>query len=103
MKSLFLPRTALGKWSNGLAAGLILFYVVAMLVVASGQPGGETYFSALAISIPMTLAGICGISAFFTGVISIIRSKERAILVFITTLIGLFVLAFIIGEFASPH
>jgi hypothetical protein len=86
-----------------LVAGLIVFYVIAMRVVASGQSGGETFFDNLAISIPMALAGLCGVAAFFTGIIGIIRDKERAVLVFLTTLIGLFVLVFIIGEFTSSH
>lgn len=103
MRVQFLPKTALGKWSTGLVAGLIVFYLIAALIVASGQRGGETFFDNLAISIPMALAGICGITAFFIGLIGIIRSKERAILVFIATFIGLFVLVFIIGEFSSPH
>jgi hypothetical protein len=103
MKYLFLPRTALGKWSTWLVAGLIVFYVIAALVVASGQRGGETFFDTPAISIPMALAGLCGVASFFTGIIGIIWNKERALLVFLTTLIGLFVLVFIIGEFTSPH
>jgi hypothetical protein len=102
VKALFLPRTVLGKWSTWLVAGLIVFYVIAALVVASGQQGGGTFLDNLAISIPMALAGLCGVAAFFTGIIGIIRNRERAVLVFIATLIGLFVLVFIIGVFTSP-
>jgi hypothetical protein len=51
----------------------------------------------------MGLAGLCGIATFIVGLTAIIRSQERAIIVLITTGIGLFVLMFIIGEFASPH
>jgi hypothetical protein len=103
MKALFLPQTTPGKWSAGLAAGLIVFFLIARLIVASGQQGGETFFDNLAISIPMALAGLCGVAAFIVGLTAIIRHKERSILVFIATLIGLFVLIFIIGEFAAPH
>jgi hypothetical protein len=103
MKVKFLPKTTPGKWSAGLTAGLIVFFLIARLIVASGQQGGETFFDTPAISIPMALAATCGVAAFIVGLAGIIRNKERSILVFITTLIGLFVLIFIIGEFASPH
>jgi hypothetical protein len=101
MQIYFLPRTLLGKCSIGLIVGLVIFFAVAGLVVASGQQGGETFFSNLAISVPMFLAGISGISAFFTGVVSIIKSKERSVFVFFTTFMGLLVISFLSGEFLS--
>ena len=103
MKLYFIPRTTLGKCSLGLFAGLVIFFIVARIVVASLQAGGETFFSNLSISIPMVLAGLSGIAAFFTGIIGITKSKERAVAVFITTIIGFFVLTFVSGEFVSPH
>jgi len=51
----------------------------------------------------MVLAGLSGIAAFFTGIIGSTKSKERAVAVFITTIIGFFVLTFVSGEFVSPH
>ncbi|MFC1902332.1 hypothetical protein ACFLX3_05365 [Chloroflexota bacterium] len=38
------------------------------------------------------LAGISGISAFFTGIIGIIKSKDRSVIVFIATIIGFFII-----------
>jgi hypothetical protein len=69
----------------------------------SGQRGGEKFFGNLALTIPILLAGISGVSAFVTGIISIIKSKERSVLVFLTTTIGFFVLVFWLGEFLFPH
>jgi hypothetical protein len=103
MKFYFIPKTLLGRWSLGLTAGLVIFFLVSIIIVASGQEGGETFFSNLLISIPMFLSGLSGVAAFFTGIIGIVKSKERAVGVFITTLIGFLVLAFISGEFLSPH
>jgi len=99
----FLPKTKLGKWSVSCIILLIFFFLVAQLVVASGQEGGETFFDNLYISIPMLLAGISGIMALILGLISIIKSKERSPLVFIATIIGLLILVFLIGEFTVPH
>ncbi|MBI2670751.1 hypothetical protein HYX18_02130 [Candidatus Woesearchaeota archaeon] len=69
----------------------------------SGQGGGATLFDNLVLTIPIFLAGISGILAFFTGIISIVKSKERSVLVFLATAIGLFVLIFVLGEFLFPH
>jgi hypothetical protein len=46
---------------------------------------------------------IAGIGALVTGLISIIREKDRGILVFIAMLFGAFVLAFLVGEILIPH
>jgi hypothetical protein len=103
MKFTILPKTTPGKWSIGLIGGLVLFFALMWLLVASGQRGGETFFSNLALTVPALLAAISGIAAFFTGIISIIKSKERSVLVFLAVIIGLFVLIFCLGEFLSPH
>jgi len=99
----FIPSTILGKWSIGLIIAFFLLLITGIFVVATGQTGGETIFDNLLISIPMILAAISAIASFFTGIISIIRKKERCIFVFISTLIGLFVLWFVIGEILLPH
>jgi hypothetical protein len=103
MKVRFIPRTSLGKWSIWLIVAVIVLYIIFQLLVASGQRGGATFFSNLALSVPMLLAGISGISAFFTGIIGIIKSKERSILTFIATVVGFFILFFILGELLVPH
>jgi len=97
------PKTALGRWSIALIASLFLFYVLFQLLVLSGQRGGDTFFSNLTLTIPILLAGISGISAFATGTIGNIKSKERSVLVFAVTVIGFFVLAFCLGEVLFPH
>ena len=73
------------------------------LLVALGQRGGETFLDNLLLTIPMFLAGICGICSLVTGLIGIIMSKERSILVFLASIVGLFVLAFVLGEIIVPH
>ena len=46
---------------------------------------------------------LSGLAALVTGLISIIKGRERSILVFLATLIGLFALLFLFGEFLFPH
>ena len=57
----------------------------------------------LALAIPMLLAAVSGVSALVTGIIGIVKSRERSVLVFLATVIGLFVLIFSLGEILFPH
>ena len=96
---IFMPRTALGKWSVGLVILFFLLLATGMLVVSVWkQRGGETFFDNPVIGIPMLGAGVSAIAAFFTGLLSIWKYRERSIFVFISTLIGLFVFWFVLGE-----
>jgi predicted Abi (CAAX) family protease len=103
MKISILPRSAPGKWSTWLAGGFFLFFALLRGLVVSGQHGGETFFSNMALAVPGLLAGACGIAAFFTGAVGIIFRHEHAVLTFLATLIGLCVLLFCLGEILSPH
>jgi cytochrome bd-type quinol oxidase subunit 2 len=105
MKRLLLPQTILGKWSIGLIIACLLVFILAQILVSTGtgHRGGGTFSSNLIHMIPMILAAICGTAAFFTGIIGIIKSKERSITVFLATLLGLFVLIFWLGEIIFPH
>jgi hypothetical protein len=103
MKIHFMPKTVLGKWSVGLIIVFIVLLALFELLVASGQRGGETFFSNLILTIPMLIAAISGISAFATGLIGVIMSRERSIAVYLATLIGLLVLLFVLGEIIFPH
>lgn len=97
------PKSTMGKWSTGLIIAFLLFLAVFLILVASGQRGGDTFFSNLALTIPMLLAGVSGVSALVTGIIGIVKSRERSVLVFLATAIGLFVLVFSLGEILFPH
>jgi len=104
MKSAFLPTTTLGKWSIGMGLSLILFFILSFAIIILGhQTGGETFSDNLYIAVPMFLAGISGIAALITGIICILRYKERSVLVFMAALIGLFVLFLVLGEFLAPY
>ena len=103
MRVHFKPKTTPGKWAVGLIIVFVVLLASFQLLVASGQRGGETFFSNLILTIPMLIAGISGVSAFATGLIGIIRSRERSIAVYLATLIGLLVLLFVVSEIIFPH
>jgi len=103
ISEIFLPQTKLGKISVWLITISFLLIILMRFFVALGQTGGETFFDNLYLGIPGILAGISIVSAFFTGIWSIIRHKERSVFVFISTFIGFLALIFLIGEFTVPH
>ena len=77
-----MPKSALGWWSVGLFVAWILFFVLADAIIGSSPDYNMTFTYGLGMS------GI-GTAAFVTGLISFIKSKERSVFVFLTTLIGL--------------
>jgi len=103
MRVNYKPSTFLGNWSVRLIVFSLLFLIVFYSLVASGQRGGDTFFSNLALAITMLIAAILAVSSFFTGIIGIIRNRERAIFVYISTVIGFFVLLYGLAEIIFPH
>jgi len=97
------PKTTMGKWSTGLIIAFLLFVAVLAILVASGQRGGDTFFSNLTLGIPGLLAGVSAVSALVTGIIGIVKSRERSVLVFLATAIGLYILIGALGEILIPH
>jgi len=103
MKISFLPKTSLGIWSVGLINSFFIILVIFFLLLKSGEEGGDGFFENLTLAIPLLLAGASGIASFFVGLVSIVKSKERATTVFLSILIGLFILIFTIAEVFVPH
>jgi hypothetical protein len=99
----FLPKTRLGRWTVWLIVAFIILMAVFYILVASGQRGGATFFSNLFLTVPGLAAAISGIAAFFTGIIGVIRDRERAILVYLSTLLGFLILLYCLAEFMFPH
>jgi len=103
MKINFMPKTYLAKWSVGLIVSFFVFLGLFFLFVDLGERGGDTFFNNLKLTIPIVVAGISGISAFFIGLISIIKNRERSVFVFMATLLGFFVLLWVLAEILFPH
>jgi len=102
------PKTYLGKWSVCLAGVFIALFMLAQIVAAVGRSQGafepeRSSFYAFLFPAIIILSGICGIAAFFTGIISIVKSKERSVFVFLATVLGFLVLDFMLGEILFPH
>ncbi len=98
MKIYFISKNYLGKWSFGLIISFFVFLGLFFLFVNLGEKGGETFFSNPKLTIPMLVAATSGIGSFFTGILTIFKNKEKSIFVFLSTLIGFFVLLWCLSE-----
>ena len=97
------PSTQLGWWSVGLTVGFFVFFGVFQILVASGQRGGETFFSNPWLSVSMLTAASLAIAGGVTAVIGIFWKRGRSLFSFFALLLGFFVVVFIVGEIAFPH
>jgi hypothetical protein len=88
-----LPKTSLGWWSVGLSVASIPFFALSEVILGPGPD----YNMALAYTLTTVLAGIL-VAAFVTGLIGIIKRKERSVLVFVGMAIALWSLIGAIGS-----
>jgi hypothetical protein len=70
-------------------------------------PAGGTILADIAarpaLALTMLAGMVSGISAFITGILAIIRQKENALLVYVSTVIGALLMLFLAGEIIIPH
>ena len=105
-----MPKTQLGKWSLALVATMpVLFFIGTSFtnLLYKSVPAGSTILEDIvkrpALSLTMLAGMLAGILAFITGLIAIIKQKERAPLVFVATIIGALLIVFLTGEILFPH
>jgi len=82
-----LPRTKWGWWSISLAILYILFFVFSSLILGAGTE----YNTGLAITFTVIGAGISAAAAI-TGIFGVIKNTEKAVLVYLSTVIGIYCL-----------
>jgi len=95
------PSTQLGWWAVGLAIGFIMMNIVNSAVFMR-LPENVSWRQTILPFYGIFMM-LCGIAAFIVGIIAIIRSHERSLLVWLTLLPGTSVLLFVLGEFLIPH
>jgi hypothetical protein len=104
------PGTTLGKWSVGLIVTMPILFIIGSSFTSSlykSTPAGGTILADIAarpvLALTMLAGMVAGISAFFLGLLSIIRQQENALLVYVSTVIGALLILFLAGELVSPH
>ena len=90
----WMPETKLGKISFWLViVGIALLYIPYWIAMAFQ----------ISVPIPIGFASIILLVIFgITSIISIIK-KDRAVVLFISALFGLFGILMVVGEFIFPH
>jgi len=106
MKSL--PKNKLSKLCLKLMLIFFILFIIVQVVSYIANKNGafnSEEINAYKILMPVLVIpmALIGISSFFTGLISIIKHKERSFLVFIAVFIGFLILLFAMGEFLFPH
>lgn len=105
-----MPKTLLGKWSIRLIVAMPILFVIGASLTNSlyrNVPAGNSILEDIAgrpaLALTMLAGSVSGTAAFVTGIIAIIRQKERSPLVYIATAIGTLLVLFLIGEVVFPH
>lgn len=99
-----IPKTKLGKWSVVLIALFVLMILLFFAMIhLFGQRGGETFFSNPMLTVPFLIAFGSAAVSCIVGIISFITARERALLVFISVIVGLIVTIYGVMELVFPH
>ena len=104
------PKTILGKFSIGLIVAMPILFIVGTSFTNSLYktiPVGGTVLADIAerpaLALTMLVGMVAGILAFITGLLAIVRQKENALLVYVSTTIGTLLILFLAGELLFPH
>ena len=92
MKIAFLPKTTLGKWSVALV--ILCFVLFAAASVSLSADESYKGFDFIVHNPVPTIASLIisagGITAFGTGLVSVIKNGERSLLVYPAMVLGLY-------------
>jgi hypothetical protein len=104
------PKTTLGKWSVGLIVAMPIQFIIGSSFTNSlykSVPAGGTILADIAarpaLALTMLAGMVAGILAFIVGLLAIVRRKENALLVYVSTVIGALFMLYLTGEMVYPH
>jgi hypothetical protein len=106
----FMPATKPGGWSVGLIVLMPILFAIGTSFAGSiyrSVLAGQTILADVtarpALALTM-LAGMgAGIAGCITGLVAIFKHRERAFLVYLSTVIGGLFIVYLIAELAFPH
>lgn len=87
-----LPESRLGKWSIGLTLVFLLSIIIFLIFKLLGFVTFEGQWWDLTVAVAAPIE----IIAFILSVITMIKSKERSVLIYLSTAIGICVVLFIL-------
>lgn len=87
------PETKLGNWSVGLN---IFFLIVIIISVTLVNVFGILSYDNHWWDVTVPVAFLIEMAAFFTGIISVIKNKERSVFVYLSVVTGLLTILFVL-------
>ena len=93
MRITVLPKTSLGRWSVCMAAACIVLLVL-LVVLVGGRGLGVVKRGSLGANVLGFAFGISDIAALVTGLVSIIKTKERSIFAFLAVVVMVLLISF---------
>ena len=105
-----MPGNKLGRWSVGFIAVMPILFVIGSSFTSSlyeSVTAGPTILADIAsrplLALTMLAGMAAGILGFITGLLAIVKQKENALLVYVSTVIGGLLILYLAGELAFPH
>ena len=95
------PRTRLGWWAVGLAIAFVIMMLLNTTVFMRLQE--DVAWRQTVLPFYGIFMVLCGLAAGITGSIAAAWKQERSWLVWLTILLGGFVVFFVLGEFLIPQ
>ncbi|MDV3426205.1 MAG: hypothetical protein LIR50_03310 [Bacillota bacterium] len=93
IKTQFLSKSSLGKWSSGLTAFFILLITVFLIFMSFGL---VTFDEGHLWDITVAIAAPTEIFAFILSILAVKKKKERSVSVYLSLIIGACVILFIL-------
>ncbi len=97
-----MPSTDMGKWAGWMLVVALACFALFFGFVMAGQRGGDTFFSNLALTVPILLSGLAAIAGGVTGIVAR-RHDDRSIVVKLAIFTGAVVVLWTAAEIAFPH
>lgn len=106
----FSPGTTLGRWSVGLIILMPILFVIGSSLSGTlydSVPSGSTILADISsrpfLALSMLIGMAAGVTSFITGLLAIVKDKDRALLVYVSTVLGGLLIIYLVAEVAFPH
>jgi membrane associated rhomboid family serine protease len=98
-----MPGSVAGRWALGLWLLSVASFAFMTAAVATGQRGGDTLGDNWLLAAPALLAGLSSVASGCVGAYAILRRHDHAVMVYLSTAMGLLVVVFVVGEVFATH